>query len=165
MEFLSLRCRPPSFQNILATRSEGRADFAGYSEADPGFLNLYSVWKGIEIGRFVNFSKGGVATPSILLLNPSHPWFLEGPEAWKWVWKMAWFGLKQSDLEPGRTPPPRISPGRKTLPSESPDPPHLFWGAWINQHFNLVGWQSEMTWLWFQRVRRRGFITYNRILD
>ena len=95
---------------------------------------------------------------------PSHPWFLEGPEAWKWVWKMAWFGLKQSDLEPERTP-HQESVQEETLPSESPDPPHLFWGAWINQHFSLVGWQSEMTWLWFQRVRRRGFITYNRILD
>ena len=169
MEFLSLRCRPPSFQNILATRSEERADFAGYSEADPGFLNLYSPWKGIEIGRFVNFSKGGGGggckpLKPLAQSIPSHPWFLEGPEAWKWVWKMAWFGLKQSDLEPERTP-HQESVQEETLPSESPDPPHLFWGAWINQHFSLVGWQSEMTWLWFQRVRRRGFITYNRILD
>lgn len=83
---------------------------------------------------------------------------------WKWVWKMVGFGLKQSDLEPGRTP-HRESVQEETLPSESPDPPHLFWGAWINQHFILVWWHNEMTWLWFQRVRRRGFITYNRILD
>ena len=80
MEFLSLRCRPPSFQNILATISEERAYFTGYSEADLGFLNLYSVWKGIEIGRFVNSSKEGLQPPqSSCSIHPipSHPWFLE----------------------------------------------------------------------------------------
>ena len=50
------------------------ADFAGYSEVDPGFLNLYSVRKGIEIGRFANFSKGGCnpLNPPAQSI-PSHP--------------------------------------------------------------------------------------------
>ena len=104
MEFLSLRCRPPSFQNILATRSEGRADFAGYSEADPGFLNLYSVWKGIEIGRFVNFSKEGLQPPqSSCSIYPIPSMVFRGPWGLKMsvengmVWsETEWLGTRKN---------------------------------------------------------------------
>ena len=81
----------PSFQNILATSSEERAYFAGYSEADPGFLNLYSVRKAIEIGRFVNFSNGGLQPPqSSCSIHPIPSMVFRGP-----------WGLKMS-VENGR---------------------------------------------------------------